>query len=163
MVDRLEPSLGRGFYGKERANVANGLRRTNADKRRCVEVALNEFGDMSSRAIAELCGVSNHMVDRERPQQVGQNPTSTEKPTVIGKDGKTYPATQPPRTTPKAEKQTAIEEEEAEYLQKALAFSAARVYDFFVPELGTGIQPPTNTEEDKIALAFFVRGISVPG
>jgi len=45
------------------ANAANGLRRSNADKRRCVEIALKEFGKLSSRAIAELCGVSHPFVD----------------------------------------------------------------------------------------------------
>jgi len=71
------------------ANAVHGLRRTNADKRRAVEVALREFGNLSSRAIADMCGVSNHVVDRMRADQVGQNPTST----VTGQDGKTYPAT----------------------------------------------------------------------
>lgn len=47
------------------ANAAHGHQRTNADKRRCVEIALREFAGMSNRAIADMCGVSADLVDRE--------------------------------------------------------------------------------------------------
>jgi len=70
--------------------VGNGLRRSHADKRRCVENALKEFGGLSSRAIAGLCGVSNDFVSRNRLEQVSFNDTS---PQVTGSDGKSYPAT----------------------------------------------------------------------
>ncbi len=70
------------------ANAANGLRRTNADKRRCVEIALKEWPKLSSRAVAELCGVSNHMVDGARPVSLGENPNATR----TTKDGRQYPA-----------------------------------------------------------------------
>ncbi|MBU2685880.1 MAG: ParB N-terminal domain-containing protein [Gammaproteobacteria bacterium] len=73
-----------------KANSVHGLRRTTADKRRSVEIALQEFGNMSSRAIAEMCGVSDFLVNTVKPQ-VLENSTST----VIGQDGKTYPATKP--------------------------------------------------------------------
>ncbi|MCX7004660.1 MAG: hypothetical protein NTV22_15490 [bacterium] len=56
------------------------------DKRRCIDIALAEFPTLSSRAIAELCGVSNHMVDDNR--QLGESPSSTR----IGLDGKARPA-----------------------------------------------------------------------
>jgi hypothetical protein len=88
------------------ANQTGSVRRTNADKRKCVEIALAEFPDLSDRALAELCGVSNHMVQRIRETQVGQNPTSPtpapETPkTRKGKDGKEYPAPEPrPEPTP---------------------------------------------------------------
>ena len=49
---------------------------------------MREFPKLSSRMIAELCGVSNHMVDRERGE-LGQNPSSTR----MGADGKERPAT----------------------------------------------------------------------
>lgn len=90
------------------ANTKNGLRRTNADKRKCVEIALENFADWSDRRISEVCGVSNHMVERARKKQVGQNPTShgqaveaeqQDRPpqpkTRVGSDGKRYPAPQP--------------------------------------------------------------------
>ena len=53
-----------------------------------MEIALREFPKLSSRIIAEMCGVSNHMVDRERGE-LGQNPSSTR----MGADGKERPAT----------------------------------------------------------------------
>jgi hypothetical protein len=65
------------------ANQTHGARRTNEDKRRCVEVALREFPDLSSRAIAELCGVSDHIVNNARDQL---QPSSSSPRT--GRDGK---------------------------------------------------------------------------
>ena len=70
------------------------MRRSNADKRRCVEIALNEFGVLSSRAIAELCGVGADMVITHRPH-LSESDTS---PKVTGSDGKSYPATRKPST-----------------------------------------------------------------
>lgn len=72
------------------ANASNGLHRSNADKRRCVEIALREFPKLSSRAVAKMCGVSNHMVDDTRPAvQLGDSPSSTR----TSLDGKERPAT----------------------------------------------------------------------
>ena len=45
------------------ANSAHGIRRTNQDKRRAVEIALREFGKLSSRQIAEMCGVHHTTVE----------------------------------------------------------------------------------------------------
>lgn len=72
------------------ANAANGLRRTNADKRRCVEIAIKEFGKLSSRAIAELCGVGADMVIAHRPLSDSDNATRTTS------DGRQYPASRKP-------------------------------------------------------------------
>ena len=46
------------------ANADHGLRRTNADKRKCVLIAMNEpeFEKMSNRKLAELCSVSRMLV-----------------------------------------------------------------------------------------------------
>jgi len=44
------------------ANNVHGLRRTNADKRRGVEIALKEFGKLSDQAIADMCGVGRNYV-----------------------------------------------------------------------------------------------------
>ena len=65
-----------------------------------MEIAVKEFGGLSSRAIAELCGVSNHFVDSIRPVEVGTVPTCR-----TGTDGKQYPATRKPSrpTTPEEE------------------------------------------------------------
>lgn len=75
-----------------RANTKHGLRRTNADKRRCVEIAITEFSTLSSRAIAELCGVDDDFVGRVRVK-VPSNGTCT----VTGADGKQYPAKRKPK------------------------------------------------------------------
>lgn len=71
------------------ANTVHGMRRTNADKRRCVEIALREFPKLSSRAIAEMCGVSPQSVLNIRPEPTVQNGQSKR----IGRDGKERPAT----------------------------------------------------------------------
>jgi hypothetical protein len=71
------------------ANAAHGHRRSNADKRRCVEIALKEFGSLSSRAIAEMCGVGDDLVLSMR-KQVPENGTSHTDKVVTGKDGKQY-------------------------------------------------------------------------
>jgi hypothetical protein len=69
------------------ANAVHGHRRTNADKRRCVEIALKEFPKLSSRAIAEMAGVSTDMVIANRPQ-----PSDSDSSRRVGKDGKERPA-----------------------------------------------------------------------
>ena len=50
------------------ANSGYGLRRTNRDKRKAVEVAIREFPRLSNRAVAELCKVSHEMVNALRIQ-----------------------------------------------------------------------------------------------
>jgi hypothetical protein len=81
------------------ANDAHGNRRSNADKRRCVEIALREFGKMSSRAIAEMCGVSHTFVDATRPALA----TVANAPTVTTTDGRQYPATREKKKRTQAE------------------------------------------------------------
>ena len=69
------------------ANTTHGLNRTNADKRRAVQMLLDdeEWRQKSDRAIAEHCRVSNHLVAEVRAS-TGRIPSSDEK--RIGKDGK---------------------------------------------------------------------------
>ena len=50
------------------ANHKHGLRRSNGDKRRSVEMALAEFGHLSDRLLAELCGVSVPTIGNIRHQ-----------------------------------------------------------------------------------------------
>ena len=78
-VDALKHALG--------ANALHGHRRTNADKRRCVEIALREFPKLSSRAIAKMCGVSADFVARIRPEL-----SSDDSSTRTSLDGKERPA-----------------------------------------------------------------------
>jgi hypothetical protein len=74
------------------ANRTNGLRRTNADKRHCVEIALKEFPDWSNRRIADACGVSDPTVAAIREEHVQTFSTSSTPAVRTGRDGKQYPA-----------------------------------------------------------------------
>lgn len=60
--------------------------------------------DQSDRAIAEQVGVSQPFVSKLRKQVI----TVITPEKVVGRDGKSYPATQPPRK-PAADKQRAVE------------------------------------------------------
>lgn len=87
------------------SNIDHGLKRTNADKRRAVEIALELRPSMADRAIADYCKVSDWLVSQCRQVQkhapqvqvqapVGKPytpPPPTKKRT--GKDGKAYPST----------------------------------------------------------------------
>jgi hypothetical protein len=57
------------------ANATNGLRRTNADKRRAVELLLNdkEWSSWSDRQIADKCGVAPNTVKSHRENLSAQN------------------------------------------------------------------------------------------
>jgi hypothetical protein len=81
------------------ANAVHGQRRTNADKRKCVQVALREFKDLSDRAIAKLCGVSQPFVGDMRPKE-RDNVYHLKR---IGADGKQYPATRAPKAEDEAD------------------------------------------------------------
>lgn len=110
------------------ANHKHGLRRTNADKRKAVDIALRMNFQMSDRAIAQHCGVSDMLVANIRKsgasvpivsQNTTQNVTQvpenenrcknlhvTEKATHTnirtGMDGKVYaiPAQKPQKSEP---------------------------------------------------------------
>lgn len=69
------------------ANVAHGLKRTNADKRRSVELALAEWPNVSDRQIAEICAVGDHLVADVRSTNC-VNPAVDQPQPRIGKDGR---------------------------------------------------------------------------
>jgi len=69
------------------ANKSHGLRRTNADKRRCVEMALKAQPKASDRVIADHCGVGHPLVGEVRTG-AGQLEESTSCAKRVGKDGK---------------------------------------------------------------------------
>jgi hypothetical protein len=84
------------------ANQTHGLRRTNDDKRRAVQLALKHpnAAEMSDRLIAEHVGVSNDMVSRYR--KVSSDDTSPDQDDQeaeplkrTGRDGKKYPVPKP--------------------------------------------------------------------
>jgi hypothetical protein len=77
------------------ANARHGLHRSHVDKRRCVEIALREFSTLSSRAIADMCGVGPDLVLAMRPLSENDNATTTTK------DGRQYPVRQKARAKAK--------------------------------------------------------------
>lgn len=83
--DALQFSLG--------ANTAHGLRRTNADKRACVEKVLHdeEWSQWSDRKIAKLCGVSDKTVGAVREKLSAEFPQIAQKETRrVERKGTTY-------------------------------------------------------------------------
>lgn len=82
-VDALKHALG--------ANVTNGVHRNNADKRNAVEIALEEWPDRANPVIAEICRVSVEFVRTTRVQ-LTKSGHLVPAETVIGRDGKEYPA-----------------------------------------------------------------------
>ena len=75
------------------ANIKHGLRRTNADKRKAVKMAMDdeEWKNLSARDRAKLCGVSNTFVSNILPTlgvSTVDTPKATLAETEIGKGGK---------------------------------------------------------------------------
>ena len=74
-------------------NAHHGLRRTNADKRHAVGMALKEFPNLSDRALAEICLVGHPFVADVRRAQLESDSSSTPvkpqfpPPPRIGRDG----------------------------------------------------------------------------
>jgi hypothetical protein len=69
-----------------KSNRKNGVRLTNLDKRRIVLTALEDHPQMSNRAIAKECGVSDVFVGKVRDESGANVCTSQRR----GLDGKTY-------------------------------------------------------------------------
>ena len=82
-TDALRHALG--------ANATNGVYRTNADKRNAAEIALEEWPDQANPVLAELCRVSVDLVRRCR-NDLAKSGKLDHPETVIGRDGKEYPA-----------------------------------------------------------------------
>jgi hypothetical protein len=67
------------------ANRAHGVRLNNKDKRRCVQLALEELTDLSDGAVAQLVGVSQPFVSKLRGQlKIVMSPGAR-----TGRDGRT--------------------------------------------------------------------------
>jgi hypothetical protein len=81
-TDALKHALG--------ANSTNGVYRSNADKRNAVEIALEEWPNMSNSVISEMCRVSDDLVRRARIAMEKLERIEPQK-SVTGKDGKQYP------------------------------------------------------------------------
>lgn len=86
------------------SNIGHGLKRTNADKRRSVEMILEAHPDWSDRQVAESAGVTHPFVSEMR--QVVTVTTSNSKTTEetqkrTGRDGKQHPASRNGKPKPK--------------------------------------------------------------
>ncbi len=68
-----------------KANVANGIRRSNADKRACVMLALKEFPKLSNGALSDACAVGDDLVASVRKELDGVIPKFEKR---TGKDGR---------------------------------------------------------------------------
>ena len=97
------------------ANSLHGRKRTNEDKRRCVEIALKEFPKLSSRTIAEMCGVTHTMVNTMRPIQLEESSSSKR----MSADGRERPAH--PNGSSKKECQAEEDRQDIEDAERILA------------------------------------------
>ena len=118
------------------ANSAHGLKRTNADKRRSVELALAEWPNLSDRELARICAVSQPFVGECRRTDNGYQLHKEE--TRTGADGKV-------RKLPKS---PSVRQEAGPMTAKAIKQSAADV----APEEPQEVQPV----EDGQARAYRV-------
>jgi hypothetical protein len=96
-------------------NIDHGLRRTNEDKRKAVEIALREFPKLGDRVIADLCKVTHPFISSIRKAHVvtvttcdGENPNKSEVSEVpprqkrTGRDGKEYSVPERPKKNQEA-------------------------------------------------------------
>ena len=83
-----------------KANQKHGLRRTDADKRACIQTAITRWKDASNAAVAKLCGVSDHTVAAER-KSMEKEQKAEPRGSVVDVRGRPQPARKPrrPRTT----------------------------------------------------------------
>ena len=81
------------------SNVAHGLRRTNADKRQSVTLALAEWPKMADREIAKMCAVGDHLVSELRKEMTA-NCVIPAVEKRVGADGKTRSVPKPPKRKP---------------------------------------------------------------
>lgn len=99
--DVVEGTFEDALWAALAANHTHGLRRTNADKRRAVEVALKQWPEKSDRLLARQCGVSPTTVGTARNELSNLDSCPKER---IGADGKKRraPAKKVPRDTSQA-------------------------------------------------------------
>lgn len=91
------------------ANSKHGLPRSGADKLKALSIACGEFSDLSNRALAELCCVSESFVRDHRDRCAPNAPDVR-----TGRDGKTYPSKKMTRDMTKMAKPEARREDEVE-------------------------------------------------
>lgn len=91
-VDLREGTFEESWWGGYLSNVNNGLRYTNADKRKAVEAAILHFGCLSASSLADRLGVSDDLVRKVRKDLVAAKKIEQPK-TVITRDGQERPST----------------------------------------------------------------------
>lgn len=74
------------------ANERHGLRRTNEDKRRCVQQAIKQWPTMTDNNLAVMCAVNNHTVAAVRAEMEKKGAVKPE-PVRKTKDGRKVAAT----------------------------------------------------------------------
>ncbi|BCM89037.1 hypothetical protein IAD21_00880 [Abditibacteriota bacterium] len=93
-VDEREGTLRDAILYAAGANSAHGLKRNSSDKRRAINVLLDdeEWGQRSDNWIAEVCGVHDGVVASERAIHPKFKVPDSGTLKRRGKDGKSYPA-----------------------------------------------------------------------
>jgi hypothetical protein len=91
LCEVLEGELESCFQAAVRGNLHHGVRRTNADKRQCVETAIHIYPEVADLKIAEICHVSHSTVAEVRKLLVNTG-TITKREQIKTKDGKTRSA-----------------------------------------------------------------------
>lgn len=111
-ITRLAALVHTGNYGDAAwvaigANRRNGLRLSSTDMRRAIEKALKMFPEKATTLIAKHVGCTQQYVSKIKNQVTtgcnlaGGDKKNGESPKkVVGKDGKSYPATKPPKEKP---------------------------------------------------------------
>lgn len=135
------------------ANRAHGLRRTNADKRHAVELALRELDERSDRLLADLCGVSPTFVGSVRSEV---STMDTSKPKRTGKDGKRYTVTS---NTPATRKSNGVDDFEPADIEAETAADPPQAS----AESGTSIVSPNVREACRTYLGKLVRALTDAG
>lgn len=98
------------------ANRDHGLRRSNADKRKCVQTLLDDFewGEYSVNEMARICAVSPQLVLAVKQEMDGGEKVSTVKTNAPKKPAKLNNVVETPEPTDTAEKDEAVAELVAE-------------------------------------------------
>jgi len=98
------------------ANRDHGLRRSNADKRKCVQTLLDDFewGDLSVNEMARICGVSPQLVTAVKLEMDGGEKVSTVKTNAPKKPAKLNNVVEAPVENLTPERDEAVQELVAE-------------------------------------------------
>lgn len=91
-VELREGTFAEAWLAGYRSNLDNGVRYSNADKRKAAEQALLLFTEDSAAAVAERLSVSDEFVRKVRKELVAAGKLDMPE-TVTRKDGSGYPAT----------------------------------------------------------------------